>query len=160
LIVPPGALTAAGLATPYRFTATDPAAGACHEANPDQSAFVEAAILDPASGAISVYHPLVIDDGTQPAAAPVLPRLPEKAVVGIWFGFQADTLTLRRHHLRRGIMRLRADIANGCVNRLPGFPFTQFAYCGAPRFFAAANAAIRAGRLAVPPLGTGVDGRP
>jgi hypothetical protein len=57
-------------------------------------------------------------------------------------------------------MHLRADIANGCVNGLPGSPFTQFAYCGAPRFFAAANAAIRAGRLAVPPLGTGVDGRP
>jgi hypothetical protein len=76
LIVPPGALTAAGLATPYRFTATDPAAGPCHEANPDQSAFVEAAILDPATGAVSVYHPLVIDDGTQPAALPWSRRCP------------------------------------------------------------------------------------
>jgi hypothetical protein len=57
LIVPPAPLTAAGLATPYRFLATDQRAGACHEANADQSAFVEAAILDPATGAISVYHP-------------------------------------------------------------------------------------------------------
>jgi len=50
LIVPPAPLSAAGLATPYRFVATDPGAGACHEANADQSAFVEAAILDPATG--------------------------------------------------------------------------------------------------------------
>ena len=48
LIVPPAPLSAAGLATPYRFIATNPRAGACHEANAEQSAFVEAAILDPA----------------------------------------------------------------------------------------------------------------
>ena len=57
LIVPPAPLSAAGLATPYRFVATNPGAGACHEANPDQSAFVEAAILDPATGAISRLPP-------------------------------------------------------------------------------------------------------
>ena len=160
LIVPPGALTAEGLATPYRFTATDPAAGPCHEANADQSAFVEAAIIDPTTGTVSVYHPLVIDDGTQPAIPPVTPTLRREAVVGIWFGFQADTLTLHHDHVRRGIMRLRFNAGDGCVNGLPDSPFTQFAYCGAPRFFAAANAAIRAGKLAVPPLGRGADGRP
>ena len=160
LIVPPAALTGAGLATPYRLTATDPAAGPCHEANSDQSAFVEAAIIDPTTGTVSVYHPLVIDDGTQPAIPPVKPTLPRGAVVGIWFGFQADTLTLRHHHVRRGIMRLRFNTGDGCVNGLPASPFTQFAYCGAPRFFAAANAAIRAGKLTVPPLGKGADGLP
>jgi hypothetical protein len=160
LVVPPAPLTAAGLATPYRFIATDPTAGPCHEANPDQSAFVEAAIIDPATGTVSVYHPLVIDDGTQPALPPVTPTLPRAAVVGVWFGFQADTLTLHHDHVRRGIMRLRFDARDGCVNGSPGSPFTQFAYCGAPRFFAAANAAIRTGKLRVPPLGTGRDGRP
>ena len=160
LIVPPGALTAVGLATPYRFVATDPAAGPCHEANADQSAFVEAAILDPASGAVSVYHPLVIDDGTTPAVAPVVPTLPRGAVVAVWFGFQADNLTLHRHHARRGLMRLRYDVRDGCVNGLGGSLFSQFAYCGAPRFFAAATALVRAGRLAVPPVGTGADGKP
>jgi hypothetical protein len=160
LVVPSGALSAAGLATPYRFTATDPTAGPCHETNPDQSAFVEAAIIDPATGAVSVYHPLVVDDGTQPAVPPVTPTLPAGAVVGVWFGFQADTLTLRHDHVRRGSMHLRFDAGDGCVNGLPNSPFTQYAYCGAPRFFAAANAAIRDGKLTVPALGTGADGQP
>ena len=160
LIVPPAPLSAAGLATPYRFVATDPGAGACHEANADQSAFVEAAILDPATGRLSVYHPLVIDDGTQPAIAPAWPTLPRGAVVGVWFGYQADVLTLRQRHIRRGAMRLRYPAGNGCVNGSPDSPFGQFAYCNAPQFFAAANAAIGARKLAIPALGTGKDGKP
>jgi hypothetical protein len=160
LIVPPVPLSAAGLATPYRFVATDPGAGACHEANPDQSAFVEATILDPATGRLATYHPLVIDDGTQPAIPPVQPTLPRGAVVGVWFGFQADVLTLRQRHLRRGVMRLRYPAGNDCVNGSPGSPFSQFAYCNAPQFFAAANAAIKAGKLHIPALGTGKDGKP
>ena len=63
LIVPAGALTATGLSTPYQLTATDPNAGDCQEENVDQSAFVQAAILDPATGHISVYNPLVVDQG-------------------------------------------------------------------------------------------------
>ena len=85
-------MTAAGLATPYRLKATDRDGGRCHEANPDQSAFVEATILNPATGALSTYHPLVVDDGTNPAAPVVSPVLPAKAVVGVWFGFQGDVL--------------------------------------------------------------------
>jgi hypothetical protein len=160
LIVPSAPLSAAGLATPYRFVATNPGAGACHEANSDQSAFVEAAVLDPASGAVSVYHPLVIDDGTQPAIAPVRPTLPRGAVVGVWFGFQANDLTLRARHARRGAMSLRFHSGDPCVNGTPGSVFGQFGYCGAPQFFAAANAAIRAHKLAIPALGTGRDGNP
>ena len=160
LIVPPAPLSAAGLATPYRLIATDPGAGACHEANTDQSAFVEAAILDPASGKLSVYHPLVVDDGTQPAIPTVVPTLPQRAVVGIWFGYQADALSLRQRHFRRGFMGLRFHAGDNCVNGTNGTPFGQFAYCGAPQFFAAANAAIKAGKLTVPALGTGKDGLP
>src|SRR5947209_12298961 len=76
LVVPANPLTAQGLATPYQLVATDRRKGACHEANPAQSAFVEASVLDPATGTISVYHPLVEDRGRTPAAAPVVPTLP------------------------------------------------------------------------------------
>jgi hypothetical protein len=160
LIVPPAPLTAAGLATPYRLTATDPGAGRCQEANTDQSAFVEAAIIDPATGKLSIYHPLVVDDGTQAAVPPVRPDLPPQAVVGIWFGFQADTLSLRTDRIHHPNIQVGTAAADNCVNGLAGSPFGQFAYCNAPGFFAAANAAIRAGKLVVPPLGTAVDGRP
>jgi len=148
LIVPPAPLTAAGLATPYRLKATDRDGGRCHEANVNQSAFVEATILNPATGALSTYHPLVIDDGTSPAAPVVVPTLPAQAVVGVWFGFQGDVLTLR------------TTSGDGCVDGLRGSPFGQFGYCGAPAFFAAARAAIAARKLTVPPLGTANDGKP
>ena len=44
---PTNPLTALGLATPYRLTATDPAGGPCHEADDSQAAFVQGAILNP-----------------------------------------------------------------------------------------------------------------
>jgi hypothetical protein len=150
--VPADPLSANGLATPYRLRATDPAAGPCNEANPVQSAFVEATVLDPATGALSVYRPLVIDDGTAPAAPPVVPVLPAGAVVGLWFGSNGGTLTLggTGGSLRTG----------QCVNGVAGSPFGQFAQCGAARFFAATGAAERAGKLTVPALGVARDGRP
>jgi len=80
LIMPAHPLTAAGLATPYQLTATDPAKGPCNQANTAQSAFVQAAVIDRATGQISVYSPLVIDAGTQPAAPPVVPVLPAVVV--------------------------------------------------------------------------------
>lgn len=94
LIVPANPLTAQGLATPYQLTATDPADGPCNEANANQTAFVQGAVIDPATGQISVYNPLVIDAGTAPAIAPVVPSLPADAVVAVWFGFNAGTLSL------------------------------------------------------------------
>jgi hypothetical protein len=95
LIVPPQPLTAQSLATPYQLVATNPSNGACNEANPAQAAFVQAAVIDPATGKISIYNPLVIDQGTQPAAAPVVPTLPNGGIVGIWFGSNGNTLTLQ-----------------------------------------------------------------
>ena len=94
LIVPANPLSAQGLATPYQLTATDPAAGPCNEANSAQTAFVQGAIVNPATGQISIYDPLVVDAGTQPAVTPAAPTLPAGAVVGIWFGYNGDTLTL------------------------------------------------------------------
>jgi hypothetical protein len=167
LIIPNNPLTAQGLATPYQLVATDPAAGACNEANPNQSAFVQADILNPATGQISAYEPLVIDQGTTPAAPTVVPTLPANAVVGIWFGFNATNLTLQKNAQTRGHAgRLNARMAmqggrNGnCVNGLGNSVFGQFAYCNAVNFFKAANQAIAAGLLTVPALGTTSTGQP
>ncbi len=148
LIVPDAPLTAQGLATPYQLVATNRRNGPCRENNVNQSAFGEATIINPATGALSIYRPLVIDRGSQPAAAPVVPKLVPGSVVGLWFGFQGTTL------------RLAGGGAGGCVNGLPGSPFGQFAYCNAPEFFKAANAAIGAGKLTVPPLGMARDNQP
>lgn len=155
IIVPDAPLTAAGLATPYQLTATDPSAGECHEANTNSSAFVQAAIFDPTTGKISIYNPLVIDQNSMPApgAAPVPPNLPPNAIVALWFGFNGDNLV--QQGASPGVLE-----ANGCVNGLPDNVFGQFSYCNAPAFFKAANRAIRRGQLRVPRLGIANDGLP
>jgi hypothetical protein len=156
LIVPDAPLTARGLATPYRLLATDPANGPCNESNGNQSAFVQAAIFDPATSQISVYNPLVVDNGTMPAVAPVVPTLPANAIVALWFGDNGNNLTLVGTP-QTGDNTLRA---NHCVNGVPGSIFGQFSYCNAVAFFNAANRAIFSGQLTVPPLGTAKDGLP
>ncbi|HVB72910.1 MAG TPA: hypothetical protein VNE38_05085 [Ktedonobacteraceae bacterium] len=153
LIVPDQPLTANGLATPYKLTATDGANGPCNEANANQSAFVQGVIYDPTSGQFSVYNPLVIDRGTQPAVMPTVPNLPAGAIVGIWFGFNGTDLTLR------GAQGDSLANAN-CVNGLDQSVFGQFAYCNAHTFFAAANQGIVAHRVHVPALQTARDGKP
>src|SRR5438270_793023 len=47
-----------------------------------------------------------------------------------------------------------------CVGAVDGSIFGQNAFCNTTAFFAAANSAIRAGRLTPPALGTARDGRP
>ncbi len=151
LIVPASPLSAQGLATPYQLTATNPANNNCHEANSTQAVFVQAAVIDPNSGQISIYNPLVIDKGTKPAAAPVVPTLPNGAVVGIWFGSNGMGLRLRGANAG-------APQASGCVNGLGNSIFGQVAYCNAPAFFQTANQLIQAGKLTPPPLGIASDG--
>src|SRR5437763_15944763 len=145
LIVPPNPLTAQGLTTPYQLVATNPDNGPCNEANKMQAAFVQGAVIDPATGAISIYNPLVVDQGTQPAAQPVALTTPQGGVVGIWFGFNGNNLTLQDSN---GSLQ-----AGNCVNGIRGSIFGQFAYCNAQAFFKAANQAIQAGKLVPPPLG-------
>jgi hypothetical protein len=153
LIVPANPLTAAGLATPYQLVATDPGQGPCNEANTAQSAFVQAAIFDPATSTISVYSPLVIDQGGKPWEQPVNVALPAGAIVATWFGFNGGDLTLRG-----ASANVLPD--SHCVNGSGGTVFGQFAYCNAPAFFAAANAAIASGKLKVPAVETARDGKP
>lgn len=152
LILPANPLSAQGLSTPFQLIATSPKNGACHEGDPNEMAFAQAAVLDPATGAISIYNPLVIDRGTTPAAQPVVPTLPVNAVVGLWFGFNGDVLRLQG--TQGGDL-----IGAKCVNGLGGSVFGQVSYCNAPAFFAAASAAIQAHKLAPPALGTARDGQ-
>ncbi|HEX5401453.1 MAG TPA: hypothetical protein VFX16_04040 [Pseudonocardiaceae bacterium] len=152
IVVPANPLSAKGLATPYQLTATDPTNGPCDEANDSQSAFVEATIVNTVTGALSVYRPLVVDKGQQPAAPEVVPTLPAHAVIGIWFGFNGDNLTLRS--------RSNSLTSGNCDNGTPGSIFGQFAFCNASAFFTAANSAIRHGKIKIPALTKGKDGLP
>jgi len=153
LVVPADPLSAQGLATPYQMVATDPAEGVCHEADSGAAQFVEATVLDPATGALGVYHPLVIDQGTTPVMAPVVPTLPAGAVVGIWFGSNGETLTLK------GATGTTLRDAK-CVNGLGQSLFGQYAYCNAVPFFDAANKAIAAKKLVIPPAQKDKNGEP
>jgi hypothetical protein len=152
LIVPAQPLTAQGLATPFQLTATDPDQGPCNESNPNQAVFVQGAVIDPATGHIAIYNPLVIDKGTQPAVAPVIPKLPPGGIVALWGGGNDNNTTLRG---------MQGSLGEGhCVNGVNGSIFGQVWYCNAPSFFQAANQAIAAGKLVPPPLGKAKDGLP
>jgi hypothetical protein len=150
IIVPANPLTARGLAAPYRLTGPHglaPARSGCTMANAaNLGAFVQATILNPATGALRVYEPLVITEGTRPAVTPMVPKLPAHAVVTIDFGFNGTNLTqvgATRKALREG----------RCVNGLRHSIFTQVSFCNGTRFFAAALRAEGAGRLVVPRIG-------
>jgi hypothetical protein len=151
IVVPANPLTAQGLATPYQLTGPNgmtPAASGCTMANfANLGAFVQATILNPATGALSVYEPLVITKGTTAAAAPVVPTLPAGAVVTIDFGFNGTNLTqvgATRNALRQG----------NCVNGLNGSIFGQVSFCNGTQFFQAAFRAEAQGTLKIPALGT------
>ncbi|MGH3417135.1 MAG: hypothetical protein ACRDSS_11755, partial [Actinocrinis sp.] len=148
LVLPAQPLTAQGLATPFRLRGVN--GNTCRESDSGTAAFAQGLVIDPATGKLSVYDPLVIDDGTQPAAAPVVPTLPANAVVALWFGFNGDVLTLSGDGVKAG----------SCVNGTDGSPFGQFSYCNAPALFSAAHTAISQGRLTVPPIGTAADNKP
>jgi hypothetical protein len=141
LIVPANPLTATGLATPYQL-----AGQGCTEADPNLQAFVQATIVDPLTGRLSVYEPLVVTQGTTPAAAPVVPRLPRHAVVNLMFGFNGNNLQLVG--ARPGTLT-RAR----CVNGLGGSLFGQVAYCNSAAFYATVRADMLFGRLRIPAAG-------
>ncbi len=109
-------------------------------------AFVQATILNPRTGRLSVYEPLVITQGTTPAAAPVLPRLPRNAIVTIDFGFNGTNLTQ--------VGATPGALAQGrCLNGTPGSIFGQVSFCNGIGFFQAAFRAEREGRLRIPATG-------
>jgi hypothetical protein len=150
IVVPAHPLTAKGLATPFLLTGpagTSPAASGCQMINSLQlGAFVQATILDPATGKLWVYNPLVITKGTRPAVRPVVPKLPRHAVVTIDMGFNGEIL-------RQAGATPDALAEGRCTDGEPGSPFGQVSFCNGPAFFKAAFAAERAGKLKVPAAG-------
>ena len=149
IIVPANPLSARGLATPYQLTGPDgtsPAASGCTMTNAaNLGAFVQATILNPRTGALSVYNPLVITQGTTPAVAPVVPKLPRHAIVTIDFGFNGTDLTQ--------VGATPNALAQGnCVNGL-GSVFGQVSFCNGINFFNTALQMMREGRLFVPSAG-------
>ena len=150
IIVPANPLSAQGLATPYQLTGpngTSPANSGCNMANAAAlGAFVQATVLNPRTGALSVYNPLVITQGTTPAVAPVVPKLPRNAIVTIDFGFNGANLIQ--------VGATPNALAQGhCVNGL-GSPFGQQSFCNGTAFFRAAYTLMTFGRLRVPSQGT------
>jgi hypothetical protein len=109
-------------------------------------AFVQATVLNPRTGALSVYNPLVITQGTTPAVAPVVPKLPRNAIVTVDFGFNGANLIQ--------VGATPNALAQGhCVNGL-GSPFGQQSFCNGTAFFRAAYTLMTFGRLRVPSQGT------
>ncbi|MCJ1282977.1 hypothetical protein MMC26_002304 [Xylographa opegraphella] len=154
--LPANPLSAEGLATPFILQPP------CSQSVNGQQSFAEAAILDPATGALSIYHPLIIDAGTTPLAPNVVPNLPPNAMMALWFGFNGGVLQLQDANGLTTNTSPTLKNAN-CVNGLPGVAgdvFGQVSWCNAQAFFAAANKAIAAGLTVIPPLGTDTLGNP
>ena len=151
IIVPANPLSAKGLATPYQLTGTDgqtPAQSGCTMANAASlGAFVQATILNPPTGQLYVYDPLVITQGTTPAVAPDGADAASEHVVTIDFGFNGTNLT------QVGATR-RALAQGNCVNGTAGSIFGQVSFCNGINFFNAAHRLEAEGRLRVPSEGT------
>jgi hypothetical protein len=151
IIVPADPLSARGLATPYQLTGTDgrtPAESGCQMSNAVKlGAFVQATILDPATGALSVYDPLVVTQGTGPAVRPSVPNIPANAVVTIDFGFNGKDLFQ--------VGATPTTLADGnCVNGQAGSIFGPESFCNGISFFDAVQKDEREGLLKVPSPGT------
>jgi hypothetical protein len=151
IVVPANPLSAQGLAAPYQLTGTDgrtPSESGCQMSNAVRlGAFVQATILDPATGALSVYDPLVVTQGTRPAVRPSVPKIPANAVVTIDFGFNGKNL------FQVGATPTTLAEAN-CVNGQAGSIFGQVSFCNGINFFNAVKKAAREGLLKVPSPGT------
>ena len=151
ILVPADPLSARGLATPYQLTGVDgmtPAESGCRMSNAAKlGAFVQATILNPATGALWVYNPLVVTQGTRPAVQPTIPTIPANAVVTIDFGFNGKDLF--------PVGATPATLAQaGCVSGQPGSAFGQVSFCNGINFFSAVKKDERKGLLKVPSPGT------
>jgi hypothetical protein len=154
IIVPANPLSAQGLATPYVLTGPNgmtPAQSGCEMSNGAKAgAFVQATILDPATGALSVYEPLVITQGTRPDTPHLKlspPVIAADAVVTIGFGFNGAVLVQ--------VGATPATLADArCVSGQAGSAFGQASSCNRVNFFNAVRQAERKGLLRVPSPGT------
>src|SRR5690242_6963987 len=143
ITAPANPLAAQGLATPWVL------GDGGSMANSAEQAFVEATILAP-NGSVQVYNPLVITQGTTPAATPAAPTIAAGSQVIIDGGFNGANLVVLGNGARRA----------GCVDALGQSLIGQVFACNAVNFYRMANALIARGTLVVPPAGTGKDGQP
>ena len=151
IIVPAHPLSARGLATPYQLTGADgttPAESGCQMSDAvSAGAFVQATILDQATGTLSVYDPLVVTKGIKPAVLPLVPKIPANAVVTIDFGFNGKDL------VPVGATPTALAEAN-CVSGQAGSPFGPVSFCNGSDFFRAVAKDEQEGLLKVPSPGT------
>jgi hypothetical protein len=144
IVVPANPLSARGLSTPYQLS------GCTMSGTGRLGGVVRATILDPATGALSVYDPPVITASTRPAVPPAVPRLPRNAIVTIDFGFSGTNLT------QAGATP--GALAQGhCVSGPGSAVSCRGPSCNGAVFFQAALALMHEGRLHVPSEGTSAD---
>ncbi len=138
LVVPQFPLTYNGLITPYQLQSVNPAMPCDMKNFATSGTFVEATIFDPDTNKLFVYHPLVVNFGTQPLVPPTTFVMPPNAIVGLWFGTNANTLTLTPlTSIQQGLC------VNGAAN---ADIFGQFAHCNGIKFFEAVNTVINSGQ--------------
>jgi len=154
LVIPQFPLSYNGLLTPYRLQSVN-MADKCLMENPQTTSFVEATIFDPDTGKLSVYHPLVVNDGQTPLIPPATFTMPANAIISLSFGTNANTLRLTPPE---------NVIMGRCVNGVVGNNdlFGQFSYCNSDALFDKVNDWISKGlelNPPIPPIGVANDGK-
>jgi hypothetical protein len=154
LVIPQFPLSYNGLLTPYRLQSVN-MADKCLMENPQTTSFVEATIFDPDTGKLSVYHPLVVNDGQTPLIPPTTFTMPANAIISLSFGTNANTLRLTPPE---------NVIMGRCVNGVVGNNdlFGQFSYCNSDALFDKVNEWIGKGlelNPPIPPIGVANDGK-
>ena len=141
--VPANPLTAQGLASPWVL------GDGCTWANGGtEGVFIDATILAP-NGQIQVYNPLVINQGTTPAVAPVAPTIAAGSQVILSVGYNGNGLALVGAGAQQG----------NCVDAFGNSLINQTPQCNAANFYRMANAEIARGTLKIPAADTGQDGQ-
>jgi hypothetical protein len=141
--VPANPLSATGLASPWIL------GDGCTWANGGtEGVFVDATILAP-NGQLQIYDPLVVNQGTTPAVAPVAPTIAAGSQVILSVGFNGNALALVGPGVRQG----------NCIDAFGNSLINQTPQCNAANFYRMANAEIARGTLTIPAAGTGKDGQ-
>ena len=147
LIVPEDPLSSVGLSTPYVYKN-------CNQSDINQASFIEAVILNKNTGNLRIYTPLIINENTTPLLPILSPNISSDDIVGIWFGSNANTLTLTSNGI--------SLIVGQCINGIsyPVNIFGQVAACNAIEFFKVSRYLIKSGVLTIPSNGVGLNGNP
>src|SRR5436190_589847 len=132
--------------------ASSAAAVPCPSASGSAGATTGATTADftiPPNGQVQIYNPLVINQGTTPAVAPVAPTIAAGSQVILSLGFNGNALALVGPGAQQG----------NCIDAFGNSLINQTPQCNAANFYRMANAEIARGTLTVPATGTGKDGQ-